>query len=61
MTGRELIEWIKANKAEGMQVVQIEDGYAVFRSRPEVREADEIKRIYVNSAGMRKGEKVIVL
>ena len=61
MTGRELIEWIKANKAEGMQVVQIEDGYAVFRSRPEVREADEIKRIYVNSAGMRKGEKVIVM
>jgi len=61
MTGREMVAWIKEHHAENMQIVVIEDGYAVFRSRPEVREADEIKRIYVNSAGMRKGEKVIVM
>lgn len=61
MTGRELIAWIKENRAENCQVVVIDDGYAVFQARPEVREGDELKRVYVNSAGIRKGEKVVVM
>lgn len=61
MTGRELIEWIKANRAEKMQIVVIDDGYAVFPARPEIREADDLKRIYVNSAGLRKGEKCVTM
>jgi len=61
MTGRELIEWIKQNHAEKMQVVQIEDGYAVFLVRPEIRENDDLKRIYINSAGLKKGEKSVVI
>lgn len=61
MTGRELIAWIKENRAESMQVIVIDDGYAVFQARPEVRECDELKRVYVNSAGLRKGEKCVVM
>lgn len=61
MTGRELIAWIKENRAESMQVIVIDDGYAVFQARPEVRETDDLKRVYVNSAGLRKGEKCVVM
>lgn len=61
MTGRELIAWIRENKAENMQVVIIDDGYAIFRSRPEVRENNELKRVYVDSAGLLKGEKSVVM
>lgn len=61
MTGRDLIEWIKANRAEKMQIVVIDDGYAIFPARPEVRENDDLKRIYINDAGLRRGEKCVVL
>lgn len=61
MTGRDLIEWIKANHAERLQIVVIDDGYAIFPARPEVRENEDLKRVYVNSAGLKKGEKSVVM
>lgn len=61
MTGRDLIEWIKANHAERLQIVVIDDGYAIFPARPEVWENDDLKRVYVNSAGLKKGEKSVVM
>ena len=61
MTGRELIAWIQKNRAENMQVVTIEDGYALFPAHPEIRENEDLKRVYVNSAGLKKGEKSVVM
>lgn len=61
MTGRDLIEWIKANHAERMQVVVIDDGYALYRARPEVRDSGELTRVYVNSAGLNRVEKCVVM
>ena len=61
MTGRDLIEWIKANHAERLQIVVIDDGYAIFPARPEVRENDDLKRIYVNSAGLERGKNSVVM
>jgi len=61
MTGKELIAWIRENKAENLQMLVIDDGYAVFMARPEVREADELKRVYVSTGWLRKGEKAVVL
>lgn len=61
MTGAELIAWIKANKAEKMQVLMVEDGYAVFPVRPEVRENNELKKAYVSTNWLRNGEKSVVI
>lgn len=61
MTGRELIGWIKEHHAENMQIVVIDDGYAIFPARPEVRENDDLKRIYVNSAGLERGKNSVVM
>lgn len=61
MTGSELIDWIKRNHAEHMQVVIIDDGYAVFLAKPEIRDNEELKRIYVNSAGLDRHRQSIVM
>lgn len=61
MTGRELIDWIHANHAESMQVVIVDEGYAVFRAKPEVRDNEELKRIYVNSAGLKDKQQSIAM
>ena len=61
MTGRELIAWIREHHAESKQVVVIDDGYAIFPARPEIRDNEDLRRIYVNSAGLRKNEESIVM
>lgn len=61
MTGRELVAWIQKNKAENMQIVVIDDGYAIFPARPEVRENEDLRRIYINSAGLEHGKKSVVM
>ncbi len=61
MTGGELIEWVQENGAEGMQVVQVDDGYMLHAVRPEVRENAELRETYANTRGLRKDGRSIVL
>ena len=61
MTGRELIDWIHTNHAESMQVVIVDEGYAVFRARPEIRDNEDLKRVYVNSAGLKDNQQSIAM
>ena len=61
MTGKELIAWIEKNHAEHMQVVVIDEGYAIFQARPEIRDNEELKRVYVNSARLDKHKQSIVM
>lgn len=58
MTGKELIEWIKDNKAEELVViVAINDYYACDR-KPEIRETSDVKEVYFLSS-FESGDKVI--
>lgn len=58
MTGKELIEWIKDNKAEELVVITaINDWYACDRE-PKIKKASEVKEVYFDSS-FKSGDEVI--
>ena len=61
MTGGELVEWIRENKAEDMQVLWVDDESMVYKAKPEIVENAELQRKYGHTGRLsRDGRSVVV-
>ena len=58
MTGTELIEWIKDNKAEELVVITAINDYYACEKKPVIIEASDVKEVYFDSS-FESGDKVI--
>ena len=61
MTGRELIDWIKENEAEDMEILFLQDDGIVTRIAPEIMQNRRIRDEYWEASFLPEtGESVIL-
>ena len=62
MTGKQLIQWIKDHEAEEMDILQIDDGYAVYSVYdPKIVKGKDIKKMYNNTTHLKEDKDYILI